>query len=118
MTKEAAVCRECGCSHVSVLYKGGLEELCPFPPGQLSHTACLLCDPWLRATIKGLQGTGAPKLMTAAEQAEKAKDERAANRPQNTEEPKKPKKKKKGNTGAGLMTDQERMNAFMQNQLG
>ena len=40
-------CDECDSHLLSVVYK----ENSPFPPGQMAHTGCILCDTWLRGTI-------------------------------------------------------------------
>jgi hypothetical protein len=65
---EKPICRECGSNFVNVLYKD--QDQCPFPPGQMSHTGCILCDTYLRSTIKSVFKSAAPKLMTAAEKEE------------------------------------------------
>lgn len=79
-------CKECGSYAVNVVYK----ENSPFPGGQESHTGCLLCDPWLRATIR--YNVKPAKLLTPAEEAEKLrlkeekkrlKEEKQKNKPQN-----------------------------------
>ena len=116
-------CKECGSFAVYVYYKD-LEQ-CPFPSGQETHTACLLCDTWLRGTIK--QQSKIQKLMTPGEleEAEKKKEERKKlkeekralqkDEPVSTKDVSKDlkKKKKTGKTAADLVTNEERMNEFM-----
>ena len=44
---EQKKCEECGSFAITATYK----ENSPFPEGQMTHTACILCDTWLRGTI-------------------------------------------------------------------
>ncbi len=59
-------CQECGSFQVNVLYRE--NENHSLPPGQLSHTGCILCDTWLRSEIKSVLKP--QKLMTVAEEKE------------------------------------------------
>jgi len=70
---EEKKCQECGSFAISVVYK----EDSPFPAGQTSHTGCILCDTWLRSTIR-CAPPKQPKLMTAhdVEEAQRIKEER------------------------------------------
>lgn len=127
-------CQECGSWPISVVY----TEHSPFPAGQTSHTGCILCDTWLRSTIR-CQPPKQPKLMTAmeAEEAQRIKEERKKQKEEKRAQ--KAKEAAAGNTGAGgaggnadgatkkkkksgknkgasnvdLLTAEERMNEFM-----
>ena len=70
---EEKKCQECGSFAINVVYK----ENSPFPAEQTSHTGCILCDTWLRSTIR-CAPPKQPKLMTAveAEVAQRVKEER------------------------------------------
>jgi len=67
MHKEDDMCKECGSYSVNVIYK----ENSPFPEGQRQHQGCLLCDTWLRSSIKCFMTKA--KYLTAAEEEEKNK---------------------------------------------
>lgn len=127
-------CQECGSWPISVVYK----DDSPFPAGQTSHTGCVLCDTWLRSTIR-CAPPKQPKLMTAmeAEEAQRVKEERKKQKEEKRAQ--KAKETTAGNTGAGgagsntdgttkkkkkagknkgasavdLLTAEERMNEFM-----
>ena len=71
---ETKKCEECNSYQMTVMYK----DNSPFPGKQLSHTACILCDSWLRGTIHNHLARQAAKLMTDAEveEANRIKEER------------------------------------------
>ena len=130
VASEDSKCEECGSFSVTATWK----ENSPFPGDQMTHTGCILCDTWLRGTIHNFFSKQQNKLMTAAEaqEAQRIKDERkrlkeekkaikeagmgeidAAAQAVIANKKKAKAAKKAANAAGQLLTDQERMNMFM-----